>query len=210
MGSRGVRNAGGHPEELKRWRQELAEGKRRGPRLVACGPVRGRSPPIHPDHSLVIESATQARTAVDQLKSQGWDFIKVYDNLSRDAYFAIAAEAKQEHIPFVGHVPLSVTALEASAAGQKSIEHLDGLDYQISPLGERFRHDRLEQIGKPPQPGEMMKLPLRIANVSTSLLIPTMKTCGKSIREPCTKRYLAGPHTLGPACVCFDREHCSI
>jgi hypothetical protein len=101
---------------------------------------------------------------VDQLKSQGWDFIKVYDNLSRDAYFAIAAEAKQEHIPFVGHVPLSVTALEASAAGQKSIEHLDGLDYQISPLGERFRHDRLERIGKPPQPGEMMKLPLRIAN----------------------------------------------
>ena len=123
-GITGVRNTGGHPEELKRWRQELAEGKRLGPRLVACGPVVDGPPPIHPDHSLVIENATQARTAVDQLKSQGWDFIKVYDNLSRDAYFAIAAEAKQEQIPFVGHVPLSVTALEASAAAQKSIEHL--------------------------------------------------------------------------------------
>ena len=61
-------------------------------------------------------------------------------------------------------MPLSVTALEASAAGQKSIEHLDGLTYVISPKGDQFRLDRLERIGKPPQPGEMMKLPMRIAS----------------------------------------------
>jgi hypothetical protein len=163
-GVTGVRNMGGHPDELRRWRQELQEGKRLGPRLVACGPVVDGSPPIHPDHSVVIESAPQARSAVDDLKAQGWDFIKVYDNVPRDAYFAIATEAKKDRIPFVGHVPLSVTALEASDAGQKSIEHLDGFEYVISPLGDDFRHDRLARIGKPPQAGEMMKLPLRIAN----------------------------------------------
>jgi hypothetical protein len=163
-GVTGVRNMGGHPDELKRWRRELQEGKRPGPRLVACGPVVDGSPPIHPDHSLVVENAAQAHSAVDDLKVQGWDFIKVYDNVPRDAYFAIATEAKKDRIPFVGHVPLSVTALEASDAGQKSIEHLDGFDYVISPLGDGFRRDRLERIGKPPQPGEMMKLPLRIAN----------------------------------------------
>lgn len=163
-GVTGVRNMGGHPAELKRWLQELTEGKRVGPRLVPGGPVVDGPPPIHPDHSVVVESAAQARSAVDELKSQGWDFIKIHDNVPRDSYFAIAAEAKKDHIPFVGHVPLSVTALEASDAGQRSIEHLDGLDYVISPLGDRFRHDRLERIGKPPQPGEMMKLPLRIAD----------------------------------------------
>jgi len=30
-------------------------------------------------------------------------------------------------LPFVGHVPFQITASEASAAGQKSIEHLDGV-----------------------------------------------------------------------------------
>src|SRR5271155_1523173 len=52
------------------------------------------------------------------------DFIKVYSGLSRNAYFAIADEAKKRDIPFEGHVPDAVTAAEATGAGQKSIEHL--------------------------------------------------------------------------------------
>ena len=163
-GVTGIRNMGGHAADLKRWREELAESKRLGPQLVACGPVVDGPPPVHPDHSVVVKNPDQARVAVGDLKSQGWDFIKVYDNVPRGAYFAIAAEAKKDGISFVGHVPLSVTALEASDAGQKSIEHLDGLDYVISPLGDSFRRGRLDRIGKPPQPGEMMKLPMRIAN----------------------------------------------
>jgi hypothetical protein len=117
----------------------------------------------------VVASPAQGRAAVRDLKAQGWDFVKVYDNVPRDSYFAIAEEAKKHEIPFVGHVPLSVSALEASDAGQKSIEHLDGFDYVISPAGDGFRRDRLERIGKPPQPGEMMKLPLRIASELSQL-----------------------------------------
>lgn len=163
-GVTGVRNTGGHADDLARWRGELKAGKRLGPRVIACGPLVDGAPPVHPDHSVVVENAADARSAVDRLKSQGWDVIKIYDNLPRDAYFAIAAEAKKDGLPFVGHVPLSVTAVEASDAGQSSIEHLDGLDYVISQLGDKFRKERLERIGKPPQPGEMMKLPMRIAN----------------------------------------------
>jgi len=61
---------------------------------------------------------------VDQQQQRGADFIKVYSKLSRDAYFAIADEANRIGIPFEGHVPETVTAAEASNAGQKSIEHL--------------------------------------------------------------------------------------
>src|SRR5262249_31052875 len=64
---------------------------------------------------------------VHELVARGVDFIKVQSILSRDAYFAIAAAAKREHIPFVGHVPDRVTAAEASDAGQRSIEHLTGV-----------------------------------------------------------------------------------
>jgi hypothetical protein len=160
----GVRNMGGHADDLARWREELRTGKRRGPHLIACGPLLDGPPPIHPDHSVVVENAAQAIAAVHTLRAEGWDFIKVYDNVPRDAYFAIASQAKKEHITFVGHVPLSVTATEASDAGQKSIEHLEGIDYATSPLGEEFRLARLERIGKHSQPGDMMKLPLRIAD----------------------------------------------
>src|SRR4030095_4836486 len=40
--------------------------------------------------------------------------------LTREAYFAIADESKKQGIPFAGHIPQSVTAAEASDAGQKS------------------------------------------------------------------------------------------
>jgi len=49
----------------------------------------------------------------------------VHEDLSRDAYFAIAAEAKAKGLPFSGHVAAALTPLEVSAAGQRSIEHLE-------------------------------------------------------------------------------------
>ena len=57
----------------------------------------------------------------------GSDFIKVYSMLPRDAYFAIADEAKRQNMVFAGHVSEFVSAGEASDAGQKSIEHLTGV-----------------------------------------------------------------------------------
>jgi hypothetical protein len=70
-----------------------------------------------------VADAAQGRSEVDRLKAKGADFIKVYDGLSRESYFAIAAESDRIHIPFAGHVPQQVTIEEAIDAGQKSIEH---------------------------------------------------------------------------------------
>ena len=77
--------------------------------------------------AIACADAQQGRAAVDQMKREGSDFVKVYSGLSRDAYFAIADEAKKAGLPFAGHVPNSVTAAEASDAGQKSVEHLLGV-----------------------------------------------------------------------------------
>jgi hypothetical protein len=177
----GVRNMGGHPKDLARWRSELKTGKRLGPELIACGPVVDGPPPVHPDHSVVVTNSSDTRTAVDRLKSDGWDFIKVYDNTPRDAYFAISRESKKEGIPFVGHVPVSVTAVEASDAGQKSIEHFEGVDYALSPSGDQLRRDRLAGIGKPSQPGEMMKLPMRIARELSQLTATYDESLAKNL-----------------------------
>jgi imidazolonepropionase-like amidohydrolase len=78
---------------------------------------------------------------VTALKEGGSDFVKVYTLLPRDAYFAIAAEAKRRGMPFAGHVPDSVSAAEASDAGQKSIEHLTGVLLACSSKEEEIRKE---------------------------------------------------------------------
>lgn len=106
-------------------RAELAR-QAPSPEIYLASAIVDGDPPIWPG-SIVVKKAGDARHAVDEIKAGGADFVKVYSRLSRDAYFAIADEAKQQHIPFEGHVPDTITAQEASAAGQRSIEHLQGV-----------------------------------------------------------------------------------
>jgi imidazolonepropionase-like amidohydrolase len=72
---------------------------------------------------LIVNNPAEGREAVGSLKKRGVDFIKVYHFLSRDSYFPIADEAKKLRIAFAGHIPNGVAPLEASEAGQRSLEH---------------------------------------------------------------------------------------
>jgi imidazolonepropionase-like amidohydrolase len=127
-----VRDMGGYLESLLPLRQEIEEGKRLGPRIFLAGPYLDGNPPAF-QPSLVVTNDAQALEDVRDLVRRGVDFIKVQSRLSRDEYFAIAKDCKSQHISFVGHVPDRVTAAEASAAGQKSIEHLTGVLRACSP-----------------------------------------------------------------------------
>lgn len=111
---------------VKDLRQRIASGEIIGPRIVANGPLVDGPQGVWPT-SVKVTTAAEARQAVHYLQGQGADFIKVYSFLPREAYFAIAAEARARNIPFAGHVAQSITVEEASNAGQRSIEHLDGL-----------------------------------------------------------------------------------
>ncbi|HKP36818.1 MAG TPA: amidohydrolase family protein [Pyrinomonadaceae bacterium] len=111
---------------LKQLQKDVNEGRRIGPRIVAGKMVDGPIP-IWPGVPISISDEASARQAVATVKDSGLDFIKVYSLVPRQAYFALADEAKKLRIPFAGHVPFFVTATEASDAGQKSIEHLEGV-----------------------------------------------------------------------------------
>src|SRR5258708_10411554 len=67
------------------------------------------------------------------LKRRGADVVKVQSSVPRDAYFAIAEEAKKVGMPFEGHVPDAIRASEAVAAGQLTFEHLIGIFEASSP-----------------------------------------------------------------------------
>jgi imidazolonepropionase-like amidohydrolase len=126
-GVTGVRDMFSPLPPVKQWRAEVAAGTTIGPHIVAAGIILdGPNPPCAPC-SIAVGNAAEGRKAVLTVKQMGSDFIKVYSMLPRDAYFAIADEAKRENMVFAGHVPQLVTAGEASDAGQKCIEHLTGV-----------------------------------------------------------------------------------
>ena len=134
-GITGVRDMGGDLEvptgyssiryvNLNLWRQAIEAGPLVGPRMILAGYlIDGYSWP----GNVTVKTPEEGREAVAALQRIGVDFIKVKSDLSRASYFAIADEAKRRHLVLAGHVPNSVGAAEASAAGQKSIEHLNGI-----------------------------------------------------------------------------------
>jgi len=136
----GVRNMGGHLDELKRWRAQVVSGELLGPHMVISGPLVDGLNPAHPDHSVIVHDPAEARAIVDSLKQSGVDFIKVFDNLTPDEYYAIAEEAKKVGLPFAGHLPQGVWASDASTAGQLSIEHLSGSLQESSKNFDRILH----------------------------------------------------------------------
>jgi imidazolonepropionase-like amidohydrolase len=136
-GITGVRDMGGELEVLQQWRKEIAAGTLIGPRMVISGPMLDGPQPRFPS-SVAIATPEDGRRAVDDLKRRGADFIKLQSLIPREAVFAIAEEARKQGISFVGHVPDSVRASEASNAGQKSFEHLIGIFEGSSPLEDEF------------------------------------------------------------------------
>jgi imidazolonepropionase-like amidohydrolase len=118
----GVRDMWG-PPDAHAWRASQLSNQDPSPAIYLGSPVVDGANPEWPG-SIVVADEAQARQVVDQQQQRGADFIKVYSRLSREAYFAISDEAKKRGIAFEGHVPESITAAEASDAGQKSIEHL--------------------------------------------------------------------------------------
>jgi imidazolonepropionase-like amidohydrolase len=171
-GVTGVRNMGGHLDQLKSWRDQTADGSLLGPRMILCGPVVDGPNPSHPDHSIVVRDAAEGRKAVEFLIANGADFVKVYDGVPRDAYFAIANEAKKKGIPFVGHVPEAISPSEASNAGQASIEHLVGIVETVSTKSDEIRAIGAVPVKSPAEyPGRIAKqLRLAVENQSAQKL----------------------------------------
>lgn len=145
-GVTGVRQMFGGPD-LLRWRDEIAKGSLLGPRMVVASPIVDGPEPIWPN-SISVSNEEEGRKAVRRVKQWGADFVKVYSLLPRDAYFGIADEAKQQGITFIGHVPNSMSAGEASHAGQKSVEHLTGIMIQCSSKEKELR-DKLVKADSP-------------------------------------------------------------
>ncbi len=148
----GVRNMGGHLDELKHWREQVVSGELLGPHMVISGPSLDGLNPAHPAGEGVVHDPAEARALVDSLKKGGVDFIEVSDDLTPDEYDAIAEESKKADLPFAGTVPQGIWASDASTAGQLSIERLRG---SLEESSKNF--DQIVHLNDSPSPSPAEK-----------------------------------------------------
>jgi imidazolonepropionase-like amidohydrolase len=136
-GVTGIRDMGSDLDAVLRARSDVAAHRITGPRMVVSGPMLD-GPQAQYKASIAIATPQDGQRAVGLLKSKGVDFIKVQSGVPRDAYFAIAAEAKKLGIAVDGHVPDAVRASEAVSAGQRTFEHLIGIFEASTPDEDAF------------------------------------------------------------------------
>jgi len=134
LGIVGVRDMGGdvtaptngcesiEASQLLQWRSEVENGARIGPHLAIAGPhASGTGWPT----SLPVKTPDEARAAVAEIQERGADFVKVYEQIPRDAYLALMDEARARQLTVAGHVDGDMlTIIDALTAGQRSIEHV--------------------------------------------------------------------------------------
>ncbi|HLJ49706.1 MAG TPA: amidohydrolase family protein [Bryobacteraceae bacterium] len=136
-GITGVRDMGSQLDLVLQARESIAAHHMFGPRMIVSGPMLD-GPKSQYKASIPISTPEDGRKAVGMLKSRGVDFIKIQSGVPREAYFAIAEEAKKEGIEFEGHVPDGVRASEAITAGQRTFEHLIGIFEASSPDEDKY------------------------------------------------------------------------
>ncbi|MEI4509188.1 amidohydrolase family protein [Sphingopyxis sp. CCNWLW253] len=81
----------------------------------------------------VVRTADEARAIVRLAKTNGYSFIKVYTNLSAEAFAALADEAKAQGVGIVGHNVKAVGLAKQFAAGQAMVAHVEEFFYGFFP-----------------------------------------------------------------------------
>ncbi len=118
-----VRDQGGDLAETAVWAEGVKSGRLVGPTIFQVGPMlNGKS---FNKYQFALDSPEQARGAVRLLKIEGVDGLEIERRVPRDVYVALMAEAKAAKLPVGGKVPMELTPIEASDAGQATIDNLE-------------------------------------------------------------------------------------
>ncbi|QIQ86774.1 amidohydrolase family protein [Erythrobacter sp.] len=99
-----VRNASGMPFHL-RLAGRIERGEVLGPRLVTTGPILNSPGPNAQVNHHMVATAEEARAAVRAHHAAGFRRLKVYSNLTREAYEAVRDEADLLGMTIMGHTP---------------------------------------------------------------------------------------------------------
>lgn len=81
--------------------------------------------------NLFVTTPAEARAIVAIAKTNGYDFIKVYSDLSADCFQAIVEEGKRRHMSVIGHGVTRVGIEKQLAMGQIMVAHTEEFLYTV-------------------------------------------------------------------------------
>ncbi|GAA0706670.1 amidohydrolase family protein [Dokdonella soli] len=106
-------------------RPAINEGKKPGPHIYASFLVDGSPRYGH----FTVTTPDEARSIVRLARTNGYEFIKVYNNLSPECFQALVDEGRRQHVPVVGHGVTSVGIERQLDAGQLMVAHAEEFLY---------------------------------------------------------------------------------
>ena len=143
FGVTAVRDAAGDiPIEVLKWKAEITEGKRIGPRIFTSGPKIEGINSIWPG-DLEVGSEEELDKALDSLEKLDVDFVKITDNaLSAELFLSATKKARTRGWSVSGHIHPGITLDEISKAGLTTIEHQSYLLRAATAEEQRIRDER--------------------------------------------------------------------
>jgi hypothetical protein len=108
-------------------RPAINSGKRPGPHIYAAFLVDGSPRYGH----ITVTAPDEARAIVRLAKTNGYEFIKVYNNLSPECFDALVDEGRRQQIPVVGHGVTRVGIERQLDAGQVMVAHTEEFLYTV-------------------------------------------------------------------------------
>lgn len=115
------------------WRAHIARGELLGPVIFSSGPKIEGVNSIWPGDQEVA-TVDELEKALDSLERIGADFVKITDNaLSPELFKEAVRSAHRRGFKVSGHIPFSLRAVDLSAMGLSTVEHMAYLVKAGSP-----------------------------------------------------------------------------
>jgi len=114
------------------WREEIKNG-RIGPDMYIASPRLGSFGAIEgffmswSQGFNNIQNAEEAESKVTKYADQGYDAVKIYSHLNKEAFKAVNKEAEEKGLDVVGHIPFDLTITDVLNSNQSDIAHLEEL-----------------------------------------------------------------------------------
>jgi len=145
-----VRDTGGLMEKMAPVVERMRAQGAVAPRVFFSGPLLDGATVVYdgidaPEIGVPNPEAGTARSRVAELKSQGVDFVKIYEMVSPEVFAALVEAAGTHGLPIAAHVPLS---MRASTAGPhvNSMEHLRNVELDCAANSGELLETRRRQL----------------------------------------------------------------
>ena len=144
-----LRDTGGEFDFVNKFKQEAISNPKTKSRVKIAGPlidgkfnVYDGSNVYFPKLSIQNIDNNQLERNVRLLIDKKVDFLKAYEMLSPAQFKILSNLAKENNLKLTGHVPLSMSVIEASNLGLNSMEHLRNLELSMTEMSEKLFQER--------------------------------------------------------------------